>query len=355
LNAIFDEGRSAEVEVRVSKKSITTGVEIGMNVGYFYVSGTAIGTGTDIPFGSSNGRFQRSRSSEAELQQQKTQGDAAEWRRRLLFARRQLLEGFGEPVEWHPSFHNLAPLLTIKSVLRLARHNDHSVYWRTLPATPTSETSNVVTAVEWTSGEAWGRSDTFVLRVKGIISLSNEKNPAQSLFAVIQTLKSKRPLWDKFCNGIEILESCEPAEGDGVLSTDESSTKDSIQWDVCSHLARTPPIFVDACEETGIRPERVVPFCYLRAWKVDPSEGTAILAAQSVQHARAKTAPSMARVKPSGWFISCTADGAVELTYMVEHDLVSMRQLALGMSDESIVETMAGLAKQWFTGLSSIV
>jgi acyl-CoA hydrolase len=352
LNAIFDEGRSAEVEVRVSKKSITTGVEIAMNVGYFYVSGIAVGTGTDIPFGSPNGRFHRSARSEAELQQTKTQGDAAEWRRRLLFARRQLLEGFGDPVEWHPSLHNLAPLLTIQSVLRLARHNDHSVYWRILPATP--QTKNIVTVVEWTPGEAWGRSDTFVLRVKGVLSLSNKKDPAQSLFAVIQTLKSKRPQWDMFCVGIIILESCEQAEDDGVLSNNASSTKEGIQWDVVQHLARTPSIFVDACEETGTRPERVIPFCYLRTWKVDPSEGTAILAAQSVQHAKAKTTPSMARVKPSGWLISCTADGALELTYMVEHDLVSMRQLAPGMSDESIVETMAGLAKQWFVGLTSL-
>jgi acyl-CoA hydrolase len=351
LNAIFDEGRSAEVEVRVSKKSITTGVEIGMNVGYFYVSGLAVGTGTDIPFGSPNGRIRRSRSSEAELQQKKTQGDAAAWRRRLLFARRQLLEGFGDPVEWHPSLHNLAPLLTIKSVLRLARHNDHSVYWRMLPTT--SQTNSIVTAVEWTPGEAWGRSDTFVLRVKGVLSLPNKSDPAQLLVAVIQTLKSKRPQWDMFCNGIEILESCEQAEDDGVLSN-AASTQEGIQWDVVQHLARTPPIFVDACEETGTRPERVIPFCYLRTWKVDPAEGTAILAAQSVQHAKAKKTPSMARVKPSGWFISCTADGAVELTYMVEHDLVSMRQLALGMSDESIVETMAGLAKQWFVGLTSL-
>jgi acyl-CoA hydrolase len=351
LNAIFDEGRSAEVEVRVSKKSITTGVEIGMNVGYFYVSGSAVGTGTDIPFDFPNGRFRSSSSSEEEVLQKKTQGDAAEWRRRLLLARRQLLEGFGDPVEWHPSLHGLAPLLTIKSVLRLARHNDHSVYWRELPTT--SQTNNIVTSVEWTPGESWGRSDTFVLRVKGVLSFPLKSDPAQSLIAVIQTLKTKRPQWDMFCNGIAILESCEQAEGDGAGLSNAAPTQKGIQWDVVQHLARTPSIFVKACEETGTRPERVIPFCYLRTWKVDPAEGTAILAAQSVLHAKAKTTPSMARVKPSGWFISCTADGAVELTYMVEHDLVSMRELALGMSDESIVETMAGLAKQWFVGLTS--
>jgi acyl-CoA hydrolase len=339
LNAIFDEGRSAEVEVRVSKKSITTGVEISMNVGYFYVSGSAVGTGTDIPFAFPNGRFRRS-ASEEEMLQKKTQGDAAKWRRRLLLARRQLLEGFGDPVEWHPSLHRLAPLLTITSVLRLARHNDHSVYWRELPIS--SQTNNIVTVVEWTPGESWGRSDTFVLRVKGKLSFPRRSDPSRSLMAVIQALKTKRPQWDTFCNGIEILESCNQAEDD------------DIQWDVVQHLARTPSIFVKACEETGTRPERVIPFCYLRTWKVDPAEGTAILAAQSVLHTKAKTTPSVATVKPSGWFISCAADGAVELTYMVEHDLISMRELALGMSDENIVETMAGLAKQWFVGLTSL-
>lgn len=355
VNAIFDEGRSAEVEVRVSKKSIMTGVETCMNVGYFYVSGSNVGTGNDIPFASSpNHEMARSSSSQEELLQQKSQGEAAEWRRRLLLARRRLLGGYGDAVEWHPSLFNQAPILTIYSVLRLVHHNDHCVFWRELPTVTSSVCShNVVSNAEWTAGEAWGQSDTFVLRVKGVLSLPSKNGKLATLLDVLQTLKSQRPEWDKFCNGIEILEAQEQQEKDTDTALPKKGENAGIQWDVVQHIARTPAIFIYCSQKAGIPAPAVVPFCYLRTWKVDAAEGTAILASQSVLHSKAKTASS---IKPSGWFISCAADGGtVELTYIVEHNLTTVRRLASGMSDEKIVETMAGLAKEWFVGLSTLL
>lgn len=87
INSIFDEGRSAEIEVRVSKRSITTGVETCMNAGFFYISGSD--TKTDIPFSSITNRRHDIINEEILGKSQQ----AAAWRRRLYWSANSFLEG----------------------------------------------------------------------------------------------------------------------------------------------------------------------------------------------------------------------------------------------------------------------
>jgi len=328
LNSIFDGGRSAEVEVRVSKRCITTGVETSMNVGFFYISGS--GTTTDIPFSSCK-NLRHSVISKEMLG--KTQHDAA-WRRRLLLARQQLLGGIGEVVEWHPTLHDLAPILTILSVLRLVRHNDSCVYWRELDIDRRKDIG-VVTTIEWTPGEAWGRSDTFSLRAKGVV-----KRGSPSLASVLQTLKTKRPEWDTLCMRIDVLEEQSEKERDPSLS--------QVHWDVVQHMVQT-----SVSENSDVSTEIVVvPISYLRAWTLDPAEGTAVIASQSVLHPKADKG-AMTNVRPSGWFANELEGGGVELTYILEANFVSLRRIFAGRSDIQIVEDMGRNVNAWFEQLGS--
>jgi hypothetical protein len=120
-------------------------------------------------------------------------------------------------------------------------------------------------------------------------------------------------------------------------------------------LALMPKDALQAREQIlGVKPEAVVPFCLLRTWQVDPDEGTALLALQSVLHPKAEN--TSAQVRPSGWFINNkNLEEGVQLTYIVEHDLVRSREVCLGMSDKDIVEMMAGIATVWFDRLGALL
>lgn len=366
VNAFFDQGQSAEVEVRVSKKCIATGTETGMNVGYFYVSGSSVGNKNDRPFA----RPADSRSSISSENRHKAQADA-EWRRRLLVARGQLLAGLGEPVEWHPALHESAPRLTIMSVLRLVHHNDPAVKWNDLfdpehksgiVNTPLtfSEKKPESRSIEWTSGEGWGRSNTFVLRAKGLLSQGS------SITSVLYTLRSKRPQWDKHCVDITTLEDqkgslIQTAKNKG--DTQESNTLPELQWDVVQHLARAPDLAVATrclCSpRTRSIPATIVPLCLLRAWRVDSGD-TAVLASRSVKHTSAAK-ESSASVHPSGWFLRDMKCGGVELIYIAEHDLTVLRKAMTGvsdggkrvMSDIAIISKMGSIINTWFDRLAS--
>lgn len=339
-NAVFDGGRSAEIEVRVCKRSIATGEEIDMNVGYFFVSGARGPRMEDeevIPFPPHAGG---------------KDWEGACWRRRLLLARRQLLSGTGDVVEWHPSLHHEAPLLTIASVLRLVHHNDKgSVQWINVieEAPETSATmsssssllSDHVRSIEWTPGEAWGRNDTFVLRVKGILP------GVRYLEEVLETIRSYRPGWDDFCVRVDIVEAS---------SSSTTGDNAALQWDVVRHVAVTPKAAAQAREqvlgtENGVA---TVPLCLLRTWQIDPDEDTAIFASQSIGHA--DVAEVAAQVRPSGWFLRGGQEKeGIELTYIAEHDFRHLRRVCLGMKDEEIVAMLAGTATKWFQRLGSLM
>lgn len=316
LNAVFDRGRSAEVEVQVSKRSITTGDETKINVGYFHVSSSDVGNETEFPFEPRKIR----RSSIISDQLRVTTRDAALSRRRLLLARQQLLGGIGKAVEWHPTLHNIAPIFTILSVLRLVKHSDSSVCWQEVNVNR-GENADAV-KIEWTSGEAWGRSDTISIRAKAVLTRGSP-----SLASMLQILKTKRTEWDMLCESIDVLEEQSPEESN------------ENQWDIVKQRQQTA---------TG----SIVPVCYLRSWTTDLAREMLVIASQSVVHPGADE-NSLGSVLPSGWFARKLKDGEVELTYIMEQNFVGIREVYLNKSDIEIVEILAGWINGLFEKLSS--
>uniref|UniRef100_A0A7S1VU67 START domain-containing protein n=1 Tax=Grammatophora oceanica TaxID=210454 RepID=A0A7S1VU67_9STRA len=156
----------------------------------------------------------------------------------------------------------------------------------------------------------------------------------------MSTLRTRRPQWDQLCQGIDLIE--------------EAPEKSSqIQWDVVRHTAITPAVAVKTSKEVGVEADAVVPFCLLRTWQIDKKAGTAILASQSVRHGEAGKVSG--QVRPSGWFIDkMDDDDNIQLTYIAEHDLVLLRDICLGMSDEMIAEMIAGIVVNWFSRLSAM-
>jgi len=375
LNAIFDDGGSAEIEVRVSKRDIKTGTECSMNVGYFYVSGVEVRTGTDKPFATSLD-FCSTASKDV---RGRIKADAT-WRRRLLLARRRLLGGVGNAVEWHPSLQEEGPLLTILAVLRLVYHEDREIQWKPLNTgllesrnTPEVDTKKLASSfkqsgagpidsfhLEWTSGEAFGRENTFVLRAKRI--LLNTTVPA-----LFDAIKNRRPEWDELCSSIALIEedqnTPEYLDNNSGLSEEDGVAPTTIHWDIVEHNAITPQNAMTlgyfCCIKTRSIPRRRVNLCLFRAWKLDENDsGTAVLASQSVRHVDA-VKDSLTEVLPSGWFLRPINDhdgntSGVALTYVVEHDLVHLRSLAPSLSDKNIISTFAKTARQWFKNLADI-
>lgn len=396
LNAIFDQGRSAEIEVRVWKRSIQTGEETRMNTGYFYVSGVEFGTIKKkkeeekhrlCPFANNSSSSSTTRNN-AQFLDERIQADAI-WRRRQLLARRNLLGGVGETVEWHPALHDEAPLLTILAVLRLV--HDLSVEWKPLHSSSSSTTTydnkssslrrrsssmnhSITTTknkpratnveIKYTTGEALGRKNTFILRGKSVIQNMTVK-------ALFKLIKDERPQWDEICKRID------PIERQTDISAD-----DNIQWDVVQHVAITPTMAMLSrylcyccCNGGMMLPETTVPLCLLRAWRTE--ESNTILATRSVRHPKAAKG-SMTEVLPSGWFLSpnretpnsqtrlaagaasnnnnttTTMDTGVSITYVVEHDLQHLRRLAPTFTDEAIIHMIAKSTKQWFTTFASM-
>lgn len=315
LNAVFDEGRSAEVEVRVSKQRLDSREETHMNTGYFFISGGDIGTGTDFPFSMDDTAM------DSKLYRQ------AAWRRMQLLARRQLLGGIGDPVRWHVSLQREATVLTIKSLLRLVhyKNNDGTVKETVIPIIPASK---VITSVKWAKGRAMGRTDTFVLEVKGTVS-------GYSLRSLVETLGDDRPKWDEFCWGVETIEK-------------EMDPTSSFPYDIVVHRARSPKVEFGLHEDT----EPVVSYCLLRTWEVDDNTKTAIFASQSVFHDKVDS--TKGRVLPSGFFLRQGNDNDIHVQYMAEHELAPLRRVVAGKSDDVIVGMLAKIACNWIEKLQAI-
>mmetsp|Transcript_22890 Transcript_22890/g.66065 ORF Transcript_22890/g.66065 Transcript_22890/m.66065 type:complete len:638 (-) Transcript_22890:3384-5297(-) len=370
LNAIFDGGQSAEIEVRVSKRCIASGKECDMNVGCFYISGYHTkGEKVDKPFDATE-TFGWS-ALDKDIQKRITAD--AHWRRRLLLARRRLLGGIGEAVEWHPSLQDEAPLLTILAVLRLVHNEDKEDGWEEfycLRKRKKTITSSIIARastrskdigrtktyvsgfnLEVTPGEPLGRKHTFILRGRAMVL--NTTVPA--LFNII---KNKRTQWDELCGSIKVIEE----KQEGKQENDREDTSTTVKWDVVEHEALTPEGALAMgylfCWKTRSIPKKHVPLCLIRAWRIGKNDDTAVLASQSVCHPEAAKG-SLTQVLPSGWFLSPVKDASgnnvgVSVTYVVEHDLVYLRRLAPVLKDRSIVETMASSTERWFYKLASI-
>lgn len=363
LNTIFDDGQSAEIEVRVSKRCIASGKECQMNVGYFYISGYTKGKKLDTPFGAAE---TIGCSALRKDMQDRINADA-NWRRRLLLARRRLLGGTGEAVEWHPSLQDEAPLLTILAVLRLVYTNDTTVKWKELhfydgnEKSPTKSIAGRASIIgtgrtnmtnisnfilEVTPGEPLGRKSTFILRGRAVILNT-------TVSALFDMIKTKRAQWDELCNSIKMIEE---KQNGNVEKTEDNE----VNWDIVEHEALTPQAALAMgyifCWKTLSRPKKHIPLCLIRAWQTDNNDGTAILASQSVHHPDAAKG-SLTQVLPSGWFLSPFQDASgetvgVSVTYVVEHDLVHLRRLAPMLTDKIIIKTMASSTERWFYNLA---
>jgi len=321
INAVFDDGATAEVEVTVTKRNIATGKEVDINTGYFYVH--PISKNHTRPFPATEA----------------TQGSA--WRRRHLEARRQLLTCTGGSIQWHSDLHEEAPLLTILSTLRLIHHDNESVRWRR-PTYSSKDSSNAC-SVEWTPGIYWGRPHTFLIRAKAIIS---QKGGGPTVEEFINALRKRRPEWDHICSAVTILEESS--------STMKEGTESDVQWDVVEHIARTPQkarVLHCLCACSSI--EELVPLCLLRAWRLDTTSGTAIYASRSVRHDKASRNARI-EVLPSGWFIRSVEGGGVAVSYVVEHDIQKLRNITRVISDENIVSMMTSGVVKWMKRLSSL-
>jgi acyl-CoA hydrolase len=320
INAVFDNGATAEVEVTVTKRNIATGNEVDINTGYFYVH--PISKNHKRPFPATEA----------------TQGSA--WRRRHLVARRQLLTCTGGPIQWHSDLHEEAPQLTILSTLRRIHHDHESVRWRR-PKHSSKDSVNPC-SVEWTSGIYWGRRHTFLIRAKAIIV---HKVGGPTVEEFINALRMRRPEWDHICHAVTILEESS--------SKKKESTESDVQWDVVEHIARTPQkarVLHCLCACSSI--EELVPLCLLRAWRVDTASGTAIYASRSVRHDKTLR-NARTEVLPSGWFIR-SVDNGVAVSYVVEHDFQTLRNITRVMSDEHIVSMMTSGVVKWMKQLSSL-
>ena len=339
ITAIFDAGKSAEVEVMVGKRRITkwnTNVtereEITMNFGYFYVSGISQPTNdpnkrlsTSVaPFA----RLLRSRSARA-LQLTSSPMEAqhgvagereiiamAHQRRAALLARRHLLGSIGEPCQWDSSLQVQAPILTILSVLRLCdeyrksnnfatpsgginsgenEDEDHFA-WKPIH---TDGQDGSQEPVWWTYGDSWGHHNTVVIHSKTIISRRKliTRNGSTFLQDFYRTLCGDRSKWDPFTLSVHVLEQ---------KSVDEvGNAMGLVYWDVAEYEMKA--------SETAH-----TSFCLLRAGSYIGADGSllhgngnddaiptsGVLASRSVRH---EGSSSTNRVLPSGFILKSIA------------------------------------------------
>jgi len=400
ITAIFDEGKSAEVEVMVGKRRITkcdTNVtereEITMNFGYFYVSGISQATNdpnktlsTSVaPFArllrSRSARALRLASSSMEVQHgvggEREITAMAHRRRAALLARRHLLGSIGEPCQWDSSLQVQAPILTILSVLRLCdeyrksnnfvtsgginsgeNEDEYQFAWK--PIHTDGQDGNQE-PVWWTYGDSWGHHNTVVIHSKTIISrrkLSISRG-STCLQDIYRTLCGDRSKWDPFTLSVNVLEQ---------KSVDEVG-KDMglVYWDVAEYEMKA--------SETAH-----TSFCLLRAGSYVGADGSllhgngnddaiptcGVLASRSVKHERSS---STNRVLPSGFLLKAIAGSDcgfhnddenefLEITYVAEHDFDSLRQSgAFGtdkVSDDYIVCFLASCSRVLLASLASM-
>jgi hypothetical protein len=250
-------------------------------------------------------------------------------RRKSLLARRHLLAGLGESIQWDSTsaLKIQAPLLTILSVLRLCdeyetnsnsnssssdddNNNDcdASYYqnqgpvWKVANSKGSDEHAHVI---EWAPGSV----DTVLLCGKTVISRrklcqneadddESESSSSSSLFleAVYTTLRDKRPQWDPACMSVTILEENDDEVDDEAMKP---------EWDIVEYKMQTP--------------NAQTKFCLLRVGayvnddndvgknsisnsknrnKNDTTSG--VLASRSVIHDKSD---AKNRVLPSGWLL----------------------------------------------------
>jgi hypothetical protein len=90
-------------------------------------------------------------------------------------------------------------------------------------------------------------------------------------------------------------------------------------------------------------------FSMLRAWRLDPRTGAAIVANRSVRH---EAIPEYsAEVLPSGFFVEPRADGSVEVSYLVEIELGPARRAAGFAPDAQLLRVVASIFVRTVAGL----
>jgi hypothetical protein len=256
-------------------------------------------------------------------------------RRKSLLARRHLLAGLGESIQWDSTAESTlkiqAPILTILSVLRLCDEyekncsnsdsssddddGDNASYyqkegpiWKVIDLKGSHDHDHDH-VIEWTRGNV----DTVLLCGKTVISrkrlCQNKKNDvdeseksssssSSSLFleAVYTTLRDKRPQWDPACMSVTILED---NKNDDDNDDDEVGSALKPDWDIVEYKMQTP--------------NAQTTFCLLRVGayvnddnSVSKSSNennkatSGVLVSRSVIHDKSD---AKNRVLPSGWLL----------------------------------------------------
>ena len=361
-----------------------------MNIGHFYVSGSlSYVDDEDKKKKKKNKKLSSSIAPFAKLlnthkhlysndsMHNRIERNMAYQRRKSLLARRHLLAGLGESLQWDSSCLKIqAPILTILSVLRLCdeyestnansssaddddANGDASYYqeegrvWKVvdLEGSLGHDHDHVI---EWTPGNV----DTVLLRGKTVISRKrlcqnkndivdeseSEKSSSSSslsasssfLEAVYTTLRDKRLQWDPACMSITLLEDNRNDDDDenDEVDDDEKTKRGGSSalkpdWDIVEYKMQTP--------------NAQTKFCLLRVGayvKDDNSVSNSnnrnnnnnkvtsgVLASRSVIHDKSD---AKNRVLPSGWLLkmidknnNCHNDDNIddefiEITYIAE-------------------------------------
>lgn len=402
LNAVFEGGATCEVCVSAVKKAITTGEEVPINVGYFILgaqegrSGSGSGSSA-APKTVAKGvarlfpALAAESSASDDAAGRRRQIEAAEWRRRLFVARRQLLTNEGGVLEWHPAVAVEASRVTIDAARRLLYESPAAAAWQACePAqaktrnalalqlakragegsadSPSAASSGAINGssfvFQWASGHAWGRS-SFVLRAALFVPMGKEN--AFSVETALATVRDRRPLWDESC--IEVSDPVESSSGGGGSGGGEGS---DVAWDVIEQRVRTPTaaVLLRCLRCSGMHAEER--FILLRAWRIQGGENGgagggndsgnggehAVFASRSVVHGKR---PATADVSPACWCLKRVEPKepgeppALAIEYAVEFPYEMLRQRLPGCSDTRIVSTIAGIVAKWFVNLPGVI
>ncbi len=313
ITAIFDGGRSAEVEVMVGKRNIKAQkhcdrAEVTMNVGYFYVSGISDGRSNAKKLSSKVAPF-------AKLLQHRIANTSslpddlvtmAHQRRTALLARQHLLAGIGEAIVWDPLLEAQAPILTILSALRLRDEYQKTKHrWRCLQTCQDPHQE----PIWWVHGNTLGHDNTMLFYTKTTISRTKQSTAdggSSFLEDVYGTLCRDRSIWDPFTMSVRVLEQ----------QTNSNTDENGVYWDVAEYEMK-------ASEEAHTT------FCLLKAGSYIGVDGNVnkdgvptcgVVASRSVRH---KESIATNRVLPSGFLLKTLESGNaerefLEITYVSE-------------------------------------
>ena len=385
ITAVFDGGRSAEIEVMVGKRTTTTKgsddaantvtttsankqEETTINFGYFYVSGmisattntnnnTNTNTNTNkrlstsvapfaglIPSKSSTKRTSQLLQQLCREQQNRVSGQdeitaMAHQRRAHMLARRFLLAGIGEPILWDPLLEVQAPILTILSVLRLNNEYQKSIRSSVSSSDETYNTNGPSSSswnpirdgdqeepVWWSYGNSWGNHNTLLIFHKRIISRKKSSSSSSSSSRNNTTLLQDcyRTLCSNRARWDPFTLNVRVLEQTNKIDTEQTDSKhqNSVFWDVADYEMKA--------SETAH-----TTFCLLRAGSYIGADGSlnsnderttiptsGVLASRSVRH---EGSFSTNRVLPSGFLLKALdlKDGSNEENEFLEINYVA--------------------------------